>query len=245
MAPRGLPRSPLALICLAILAGLAGGAASSPLSRDLEHLFSRSSLLPLGAGAVATTAALLLECPDGHEGMLAEGAFRSLERDYLARLFSPLVLTSVAAAGYGLARITGDCRLQRDLSPIARGLLLSNLAAGALKLTFQRPRPDLSDDLSFPSAHAASACFLATYLWSADGWRTGLPAAVLSGLIGLSRIDCGDHYPSDVIAGSVIGITVGLAVAETSENDRNGEDAGGVLLFWDSDLGLGLCGGMR
>lgn len=85
----------------------------------------------------------------------------------------------------------------------------------ALKLAFHRPRPvaffgATPNSYSFPSGHAlGSLCFygiLAAILASlARGRGTKLciwtAAVFLVGMIGLSRIYLGVHYPSDVIAG--------------------------------------------
>lgn len=84
-----------------------------------------------------------------------------------------------------------------------------------LKWWFQRPRPQvffgtLPENYSFPSGHAlVSLCFylaLAEILSAEDRFRerrTLLRAAavLLAGVIGLSRIYLGVHYPTDVLAG--------------------------------------------
>jgi undecaprenyl-diphosphatase len=99
------------------------------------------------------------------------------------------------------------------------GTLLSTL----LKMGFDRPRPDIESSArvftaSFPSGHATvSAVVFLTLgaLLSRGGARrrvksyfVGL-AVFLTILVGLSRIYLGVHYPSDVLAASLIG--AGLA----------------------------------
>jgi len=85
----------------------------------------------------------------------------------------------------------------------------------ALKLLFQRPRPDVFFgpqplNYSFPSGHAlVSCCFylaLAEILID-DQWPRARKLAVwtlavlLTCLIGLSRVYLGVHYPTDVLGG--------------------------------------------
>jgi undecaprenyl-diphosphatase len=97
------------------------------------------------------------------------------------------------------------------------GILLNNL----LKMGFGRPRPQLFDwgthvvSSSFPSGHAMSAAvvygtvaYLAARLQKRHWHRvvTMLCAVVLIALIGFSRLYLGVHYPSDVIAGVIIGL---------------------------------------
>jgi len=99
----------------------------------------------------------------------------------------------------------------------AGGILLNSL----LKLGFGRPRPQIFDwattamTWSFPSGHAMSAtvvystvAYLAARLQRRFLHRflTLLIAALLILLIGISRLYLGVHYPSDVIAGVIIGL---------------------------------------
>lgn len=65
----------------------------------------------------------------------------------------------------------------------------------------------------FPSYHASSSFAIAGVLDEYFGHRTGVPAYVVAGLIGWSRIDERDHDLSDVVFGSVMGLVIGKAVA--------------------------------
>jgi len=58
---------------------------------------------------------------------------------------------------------------------------------------------------SFPSGHTTAAFALATVIgFLAPRWF--VPALVLAGAIGVSRIALGAHYPSDVVAGAMVGV---------------------------------------
>ncbi|MEX2179748.1 MAG: phosphatase PAP2 family protein [Gemmatimonadaceae bacterium] len=97
------------------------------------------------------------------------------------------------------------------------GILLNNL----LKVGFGRPRPQLFDwgvevvSWSFPSGHAMSAAvvygtvaYLAARLQRRVLHRavTLTIAGILIVLISISRLYLGVHYPSDVLAGVIIGL---------------------------------------
>ncbi|HEX2360357.1 MAG TPA: phosphatase PAP2 family protein [Solirubrobacterales bacterium] len=99
------------------------------------------------------------------------------------------------------------------LGPVAIGLNY------AVKLLIRRPRPVLDglpplggapSSLSFPSAHATSSFACATAMT-----RIAPEAAVLfvlAAAIAAGRPYLGMHYPSDVLAGALLGIALGLAV---------------------------------
>ena len=87
----------------------------------------------------------------------------------------------------------------------------------AMKYTFDRQRPyekypnlihpvSTEPDPSFPSGHTAAAFSLATSLSiTYPKWYVIAPSALWACGVGYSRINQGVHYPSDVLAGAVIG----------------------------------------
>ncbi len=100
----------------------------------------------------------------------------------------------------------------------------SGLTAQLIKRTLPRLRPsNLPDAIvapderifhnSFPSGHTTTAFALAFWVFLATrGTRYrlwGYTALVLAGLVGLSRVYRGVHYPSDVLAGALIGVLWG------------------------------------
>jgi undecaprenyl-diphosphatase len=61
---------------------------------------------------------------------------------------------------------------------------------------------------SFPSRHVASGVAMATIASTAHPWL-GASMACVALLLGLSRVAAGLHYPSDVLAGALIGRVIG------------------------------------
>jgi membrane-associated phospholipid phosphatase len=90
-----------------------------------------------------------------------------------------------------------------------RVVLAALLANTAVKQVVRRPRPALADlpplaatvsGLSYPSAHAATS-FAAAGALSLPA----LPLYAAAGAMALTRPYLGVHYPSDVVAGALLG----------------------------------------
>ncbi len=126
------------------------------------------------------------------------------------------------AAGLPAVRVSWRRRKWSE----ALGWLVTIVGAGLLnqlyKAVYRRPRPPVPDPLvraggwSYPSGHAmvsAAVYGITAYLWArlAGGGRlktsvVWLLAGALVGLVGLSRVYLGVHYPSDVLAGWLAGL---------------------------------------
>lgn len=105
------------------------------------------------------------------------------------------------------------------LSLIAWGL--SDLTGNFFKHLFERQRPfEVLDHVNrlvsagsfaFPSNHAANAFAFATGI----AWffrKAAIPFLVIAMIVALSRVYVGVHYPSDIIAGSILGTAVSFCV---------------------------------
>ena len=72
-------------------------------------------------------------------------------------------------------------------------------------------------DYSFPSGHTAASFASVTALYLAGEKKLWKPALVLACLIAVSRLYLYVHYPTDVLAGAVIGILCGAAASKLTE----------------------------
>ncbi len=105
------------------------------------------------------------------------------------------------------------------LAGLAVGVLVVNVG---LKNLIARPRPCWLDDsvrlliasptdYSFPSGHTLSSVIGATVLTKSNP-KFGWAAIPLAAVIAFSRLYLFVHYPSDILAGAVLGVAIGEAV---------------------------------
>jgi undecaprenyl-diphosphatase len=120
-------------------------------------------------------------------------------------------------AGLGLLLWLGMDYWKRELLILIVSILVTALVVFAVKLIVRRNRPAgewgkfyrLTDPHSFPSGHAARAVMLAVVMLGLGSAWIGLLLLAWAILVGLSRVAMGLHYFSDVVAGWVLGLTVG------------------------------------
>jgi undecaprenyl-diphosphatase len=182
------------------------------------------------------------------EALLAwdEHVFRLMNAGWLHPMLDRLMPSVTDARNYHIPFIVGAILiLFMDRLRGVRFLVLAivsvvvadAIATHVFKHAFWRTRPCIAlegvrllvgcvNSPSFPSNHAVNASALAT-LVALYMPRLWLAAAALALLVGYSRVYIGAHYPLDVLAGSMLGLTVALALA------------GVMTLLWPSDPSFG------
>lgn len=204
--------------------------------RNAELLRARWTLL-LATGALAIGAFLKLTS-ELHEGELDELDRALLERVVAARipslngpavdltaLGSATVLTGVCVLASGLFALGGQWRAFWQLVIAAVG---GGLCSSAAKQLMERARPSLAfrlvevESFSYPSGHslASASVYLTLAILTsrrlpnrpARVWTLTFALALMSA-VGASRAYLGVHYPSDILAGLLLGSGYSLLVS--------------------------------
>ena len=157
-----------------------------------------------------------------------EAILKKISNSSILNKVSPvLIMATYFGDGYlwGLLAfflITFGGQREQNYILIALAIAIINIALFKLiKASLRRPRPIIDfrkvklryriiDDFAFPSGHATIAfgiSFIVAQAYSGFIWAP-LGAYLASAIIGLSRIFVKEHYPSDVIAGAMLGTLV-------------------------------------
>ena len=126
------------------------------------------------------------------------------------------------AAGAALAWLGGAKGRRAGLAAAIASLGTTYVVQRLVKPVFRRRRPWVERDVlvvgirttdaSFPSGHSASSFAAATTLATFYPQASPLVFALATG-VALSRVHLGQHFPSDVAAGGLLGVASGTAVA--------------------------------
>ena len=114
-------------------------------------------------------------------------------------------------------------------------ILVSDLVVEGLKLLFMRERPTavLEDvntlswgpftratSMSMPSGHACRVFAMAVLVAFGTRYWVGASALIFAALVGVSRIYLGLHWPSDVLAGALLGIAMAASMLWIGKRDN-------------------------
>ncbi|HEV2064272.1 MAG TPA: phosphatase PAP2 family protein [Thermoanaerobaculia bacterium] len=120
--------------------------------------------------------------------------------------------------------------------------LIAGLMTDILKPVFGRQRPvesanetafrPFSSHDSFPSGHATVAFAFASVVSArSSGWVIPAASYTLASLVAYSRVNDHKHFPSDVVAGGLIGTAVGRFIVHRHQRVESGAPAPKAEIF--------------
>lgn len=122
------------------------------------------------------------------------------------------------------------------LTALVLGFLITNVV---MKNMIQRARPHETvqglmllipkpNDFSFPSGHACASFAAAFVYYRLLPKVWGISALILATLIAVSRLYVGVHYPSDILAGLLVGVFAGWVAVYVVERIYKKKSPGDV-----------------
>lgn len=130
---------------------------------------------------------------------------------------STYILGAATPAAYLVAGLANhDQDLKKTALYFTESIAISQVISFSTKTIVNRPRPELrypgfvalttAHNASFPSGHTSAAFALATsFSLINHKWYVVIPSYTWASLVGYSRLYLGVHYPTDIIAGAIVG----------------------------------------
>jgi membrane-associated phospholipid phosphatase len=186
------------------------------LGRDFVGVFHGDNLVPFLVGGSAAAAASFFDQD-------VRNSIQTLSWSGAAETGAGPVWSSVFVAGmFTAGRLSHHARFRATTYDLLDAAIVNFVYTEVIKVAVGRERPNGEDNKSFPSGHTSNAFALAAVAERHYGWKIGVPAYVLAGFVGASRLNEDKHYLSDVVAGATLGYIVGRTVIRV--NGRSIED---------------------
>lgn len=123
-------------------------------------------------------------------------------------------VSNIGAVALPLAAVA-TVAIKHDGKGVWQGALVAGSTFAAtqlIKYVTQVPRPDGSDNLSFPSGHTSLSFSMATFMQRRYGAKIGLPALGVATTVGVCRVLAKRHSVTDVVAGAMLGVAAGYII---------------------------------
>jgi membrane-associated phospholipid phosphatase len=180
------------------------------LGESFLALFSRKNIPPLLIGGAASGTFASFDADIRNGWSVQNGS--STVGD-VGEIAGGLYVVAPAVAGLLIAgHYSNNDRFHSFTYSLAQGETIALGLVEGLKFAVGRPRPDGSDNRSFPSAHAASSFMIASLLYRYYGRTAGIIGYSAATFIAASRVRKDSHWASDVAAGATLGYIVGTSV---------------------------------
>lgn len=114
-----------------------------------------------------------------------------------------VLLITIPATALGITLFKND---KKGTWQFTKGFLLNQTLTFSLKKIISKPRPDLSNNDSFPSGHTSTTFQGASFIQKRYGLKYGIPAYLFASFTAYSRLKADKHDGYDILAGALIGV---------------------------------------
>ena len=167
-------------------------------------------LLAAGGGSIAINSS---GADDRMEKDIRHNAFIPEDMDRMIEVVGgPGFHFGVAGLWYMIAAEQGNEQGLEQSWTMLKALSVTGAWTLTLKLAVNNDTPN-GMELAWPSGHTSSSFTVASVLDEFYGPGVGIPAYLGAGFVGYRMMESGDHWPSDVLFGAVLGYIVGHHVA--------------------------------
>lgn len=192
----------------------------------------------LGLGAIALVSATMM-FDEQVQPQIAQGNPEQLSTfSQISEPFgNPLKMGILALGSYYTAGYLKNINIKGASSAALQSMLTAGVAAITIKLLVHRVRPEeqllfdpyqfrgasfSGENLSFPSGHSATAFAVAASVstYYENDWRIAVPLYIVAGLTAYQRVYDFKHWPSDVVAGALLGTWIGTKIG-TWQRERS------------------------
>ncbi|HET7293494.1 MAG TPA: phosphatase PAP2 family protein [Vicinamibacteria bacterium] len=182
------------------------------LGRSALGVFHADNLVPLLVGGTGAAAASFAD-DEVTDSLNSSGSgwgktFETAGGPIWGSLFTAAMFTA--------GRFSDHARFRALTYDMVDAVIVNFAYSEVIKAAVGRERPNGENDKSLPSGHASNAFTIATIVERHYGWKLGVPAYAIAGVVGASRIQQDKHYVSDVVAGATLGYIVGRTVVRVN-----------------------------
>lgn len=178
------------------------------LKRDLVTLARPETLVVVGAGVGG---AIALHPADDNFSGWARRSGQSSYTELGGALGDEWIQGGAAIGTYILGKVNHNAKAIHIGGDLIRAQMLNGVLTTGVKLSAPRRRPTGSAR-SFPSGHSSATFASAAVLADHFGWKVGVPAYAAAGFVGFSRVRDNEHWLSDVVFGSALGLLAGKTI---------------------------------
>jgi membrane-associated phospholipid phosphatase len=181
------------------------------LPADFAHLFTPVNGIIAGVGGAASAAvhpkddeiaAKIYQPSGGRHDFFRAGA----------TVGDGVEQSAFALGMYIIGRASHSARVGALGADLVDAQIVNGVLTQGLKAAVDRRRPTGSKH-SFPSGHTSATLATASVIEQHYGWKVAAPFYALGGYVSLSRMVDNQHWASDVIFGTAVGIVSGRAAS--------------------------------